>query len=460
MKTAHLIAVIIAFLIFGLGLWVHSFKKSHGFGTKNYIVVIDALRDEHSQGVLSYLSWAQKRNRFQITKRQWNSQSGYSYKNKPLPEYERALKEGLKYLDFVKPEILRPCTLFKYYGLRSELETKLTIYGGQPEDTDAAELIRRHNVDMQAWASQYFGEPVNYSDLENWAETEISGLKIQYAKLKTELGIADLDAYALQNSFFESEPGIYRTGFLLGMAQARNAAAHRFYDYDLNQTKVLINGKCHRYKAYASYGYSGSISIYQCGKQLDIKRNMFLAAHEYYPGHHLQFGIKRQQKLCKAKHRTRLSLSEGWANYGEFLEVEQTYSAPEQLLGWMDYRFIRAMRILVDIARHRDGASKPELRILWDSRTPDRLHSRFEEEFIRIKGFRNFQHLTYIAGRKAILKVRSRLEEEMGSEFDEKRFHHILLTAPIETSAYLYEQVKVGLAIDLAEEFSVSESTN
>jgi len=48
----------------------------------------------------------------------------------------------------------------------------------------------------------------------------------------------------------------------------------------------------------------------------------------------------------------------------------------------------------------------------------------------------------------------------MGSEFDEKRFHHILLTAPIETSAYLYEQVKVGLAIDLAEEFSVSESTN
>jgi len=48
----------------------------------------------------------------------------------------------------------------------------------------------------------------------------------------------------------------------------------------------------------------------------------------------------------------------------------------------------------------------------------------------------------------------------MGARFDEKRFHHVLLTAPIETNAYLYEQVKTGLQMDVPERFAQTQAAN
>jgi len=378
MKSVKIIIRIgLAALLLGLGWYAFKPKPRNGFDQAALYKIIDQLRDERSAQVFAkvlranykdYYELAQLSDTISKADKQFYSVGRKTYRLRTVQEYEQVIMTGLQDLDFVKPEKLPPCSQFKYYALRSKFENALTVVEGQPKNIESVEMVQRLRGDMQIWASRHRGAPKTYADLELWAEGEITTLNREYAKLRQDGDISDLDLYSQENRFFEKNSSHYTEQFKLDMEKARDASAGHFYDYNLDDIKVSVAGKCHRHKAYASYGYSGVITLYFCQEKLDRKRNMFLAAHEYYPGHHLQYGIKHLQKICWNRSRPRLSLGEGWASYGEYLEPDITYDAPEQKLGWLDYRHIRAMRVLMDIARYRDGALKPEQQTLWKAR--------------------------------------------------------------------------------------------
>ncbi len=170
-------------------------------------------------------------------------------------------------------------------------------------------------------------------------------------------------------------------------------------------------------------------------------REVTIAYHEGFPGHHLQVGV--QATLSDSLSRLHRSLvwypgsGEGWALYAEHLMGELGYlERPEYVVGLLSSQLLRSCRIAIDIGVHLDlpipddvtfhPGERWNFDLAYELLTDRALESpdSARSEVTRYFGWPG-QAISYKVGEKAILDLRA--ERTAAGNFDSKSFHSDVL---------------------------------
>jgi len=168
-----------------------------------------------------------------------------------------------------------------------------------------------------------------------------------------------------------------------------------------------------------------------------------LTVHEAVPGHHLQGALNNELGDKIPSFRKNLYLSaygEGWGLYSEYLAEEMgIYTTPYEHFGKLTYEMWRACRLVVDTGIHSLGWSKQMVLDYMSSNTALSLHEINTEtdRYISWPG----QALSYKIGELKIRELRSIAEKKLGSDFDIREFHEIILSEGTVTLAILESRV-------------------
>ncbi|MCE7011594.1 DUF885 domain-containing protein [Kibdelosporangium philippinense] len=153
-----------------------------------------------------------------------------------------------------------------------------------------------------------------------------------------------------------------------------------------------------------------------------------IAFHEAVPGHHFQTASAQQIDNLPLLRRLAFitAYSEGWALYAERLADEMgLYSDDLARLGMVAEDSMRAARLVVDTGLHAMGWSRQQtVDYLRDNTVMSDVEIQAEvDRYIEYPG----QALSYMVGRMEIQRVRAKAVETMGSAFDIKGFHDVVL---------------------------------
>ncbi|MGC1472019.1 MAG: DUF885 domain-containing protein [Psychroserpens sp.] len=154
-----------------------------------------------------------------------------------------------------------------------------------------------------------------------------------------------------------------------------------------------------------------------------------LTVHEAVPGHHLQGSLNNELGDSIPQFRKKLYLSaygEGWGLYAEFLADEMgMYTTPYEQFGKLTYEMWRACRLVVDTGIHAKGWTRDEVIAYMSANTALSIHEINTEtdRYISWPG----QALSYKIGEIKIRELRQKAEKELGSKFDIRDFHEIVL---------------------------------
>lgn len=153
-----------------------------------------------------------------------------------------------------------------------------------------------------------------------------------------------------------------------------------------------------------------------------------IAFHEAYPGHHTQFTIAQERTdLHPISRYFYLSgYGEGWALYTERLADEMgLYSSPLDRVGMLSNEAMRAARLVVDSGIHGLGWTREQALDYFDSHTARlrELNAAEVDRYIAVPG----QATSYLLGALEFRRVRERAETALGSAFDIREFHDLVL---------------------------------
>jgi len=154
-----------------------------------------------------------------------------------------------------------------------------------------------------------------------------------------------------------------------------------------------------------------------------------LTAHEAVPGHHLQISLNNELPKTIPSFRRQLYLSaygEGWGLYSEYLAEEMgIYTTPYEKFGQLTYEMWRACRLVVDTGVHAKGWTRQQMLNYMAANTALSMHEVTTEtdRYISWPG----QALSYKIGEIKIRELRQKAEKALGSKFDIREFHEVIL---------------------------------
>ncbi len=172
-----------------------------------------------------------------------------------------------------------------------------------------------------------------------------------------------------------------------------------------------------------------------------------LAFHESVPGHHLQIAIAQELTGLPEfrKHEGVTAFVEGWALYTEHLADEMgLYSSDVDRLGMLSFDAWRACRLVVDTGLHAMGWSRQQA---IDYLTENSLLAENNvvnevDRYITWPG----QALAYKLGQREILSLRDEAKRRLGTRFDIKAFHDVVLANGAVALPVLRQQVEAYIA--------------
>lgn len=155
--------------------------------------------------------------------------------------------------------------------------------------------------------------------------------------------------------------------------------------------------------------------------------------HEGVPGHHLQMSIALELPELPAFRQfgyagNPIAFGEGWALYSEQLGKEAGFfEDPYSLYGHYQDDMLRAIRLVVDTGLHYKGWSRQQVVDYFHAHSgADEVEVQNEtDRYIVIPG----QALAYKVGQLKILDLRAFARKELGSKFDIREFHDVVLGA-------------------------------
>ncbi|MBF8148635.1 DUF885 domain-containing protein [Winogradskyella sp. F6397] len=168
-----------------------------------------------------------------------------------------------------------------------------------------------------------------------------------------------------------------------------------------------------------------------------------LTAHEAVPGHHLQISLNNELPETIPKFRRNLYLSaygEGWGLYSEYLVDEMNiYTTPYEKFGQLTYEMWRACRLVVDTGVHAKGWTRQQMIDYMSENTALSIHEVTTEtdRYISWPG----QAISYKIGELKIRALRQKAETELGTSFNVRDFHSIILEEGTVTLSILERRV-------------------
>lgn len=167
-----------------------------------------------------------------------------------------------------------------------------------------------------------------------------------------------------------------------------------------------------------------------------------LFLHEAIPGHHYQIALS-QENDSLPKFRKILWYSaygEGWALYAESLGKELgLYTDPYQYFGTLSAEMHRAIRLVVDTGLHSKGWTR-EQAIQYSLENEAESKASITSEIERYMANPG-QALSYKIGQLKIIELRNRASQALGTDFDIKEFHHVVLQTGCIPLALLEDQI-------------------
>jgi uncharacterized protein (DUF885 family) len=172
-----------------------------------------------------------------------------------------------------------------------------------------------------------------------------------------------------------------------------------------------------------------------------------VAFHEGVPGHHLQLSRVQMLDQLPAMQRQRVltAYAEGWALYAEQLAEEMVlYSNAESLLGQLAQALMRAARLVVDTGLHARGWSRQRALdfVVAHVPMPEPFLANEIDRYIVMPG----QALSYLIGKRELVRLRDEASRHLGDRFNLADFHAVVLDSGSLPLPVLDEKIRNWMA--------------
>ncbi len=184
-----------------------------------------------------------------------------------------------------------------------------------------------------------------------------------------------------------------------------------------------------------------NLNTYQPEKQVKYDKEA-LVLHEAVPGHVFQLTLARALPLPEFRRfYVNSAYAEGWGLYAESLGTQLgIYRDPPSRFGQLASERFRAVRLVVDTGLHAMGWTRERSIDYFKTHAPDESLAEVDR-YISWPG----QALSYKMGQLKIRQLRAEAEHKLGSRFDIREFHDVVLRDGILPLDLLQQQVEEWL---------------